>query len=203
MILVFGGAFNPPTTAHHAIAKHLLKELPGSTLAFVPVGDGYAKPGLVPVRYRIQMLEILSRDLPRTLVSPVEAQAASVLSTLETMRLLQQDWPGGQLAFVLGADNLEKLTEWKEYRSLLTEFLVVAFKRGDLDVPSLIESRYAPYKDRFVLVEGLAKIPVSSTQYRKDRQAAGLVLPGVESYIRSHGLYGRKKEAVSGQPRPI
>ena len=41
MIVVFGGSFNPPTIAHHQIAKHILKQTECEQFFFLPVGDQY------------------------------------------------------------------------------------------------------------------------------------------------------------------
>ena len=43
MMIVFGGAFNPPTIAHLNIIKKLLSTYKGSHVLLLPVGNDYSK----------------------------------------------------------------------------------------------------------------------------------------------------------------
>ena len=42
-IVVYGGAFNPPTLAHYKLAISVLKSIGADKLIFMPVGDNYNK----------------------------------------------------------------------------------------------------------------------------------------------------------------
>ena len=192
MIVIFGGAFNPPTMAHCSMAGHIVKTLGCRKLLFLPVGDLYQKPGLLACAHRIKMLELLCLELPRCEVSPLEAGHSRVLSTLETCRLIKKAYPKEEVAFVMGADNLADLPNWFQYEDLLKEFRQIVFKRGDFSVLGLIEGNFFKYRDRFILLDPPGGVGhISSTAYRNHLENEGMVPSLVSGYIKKHHLYGR------------
>lgn len=189
MIVIFGGAFNPPTIAHYEVAKHVL-ELPNvHKLLFLPVGDHYQKAGLVPAFHRVNMLELMSLELPGTSVSKIEVEASRALKTVETLEKLQAEYPDEQLAFVMGADNLSSLTSWYQYEKLIRKFKLIILGRDEFDVHALIQAHFPLMKDNFLVVDDFKKLAISSTQYRNDVTKAELLRPNVETYIKINGLY--------------
>ena len=59
MIIIYGGAFNPPTKAHYLIAKELIEKFKPDTFYFLPVGEKYNKPGMASFKNRFNMAESL------------------------------------------------------------------------------------------------------------------------------------------------
>ena len=189
MIVIFGGAFNPPTIAHYEVAKHVL-ELPFvKSLIFVPVGDHYKKAGLIPAFHREKMLEIVVSGMPNASISKVEIEAERALKTVETLEKLQTEYPEENLAFVMGADNLCDLTNWYKYELLVKRFKMIIFNRGEFDVNDFINGNFEFAVDNFVVVDDFGEIDISSSQYRGDLTKSELLLSGVEKYIKTHGLY--------------
>jgi len=191
MIVVFGGAFNPPTIAHKEMARQIIETLRCSKFLFLPVGDLYKKPGLAASFHRVQMLDLVCQELPRAEVSDLEAKQKTVLRTFETLELLQELYPEEEIAFVMGADNLMDLPNWYNYEQLLQKFRHIVFKREDLDIAQIINLRFFDYRDRFILLEAKAAMNVSSTLYRESQGNESLVPLSVSRYIKRHHLYGR------------
>ena len=189
MIVVFGGAFNPPTIAHYEVAKHVLGEPFVQSLLFVPVGDHYKKAGLIPAFHRVKMLEIMISGLPDASISKVEVEADQALKTVETLEKLQAEYPNEQLAFVMGADNLSNLTNWYQYEKLVEGFKLMILNRGELDVHTFIQTHFPLIRDNFLVVDDFVKMDISSSQYRADLTKTELLLSDVEKYIKMHNLY--------------
>jgi len=189
MIVVFGGAFNPPTIAHYEVAKHVLGEPFVQSLLFVPVGDHYKKAGLIPAFHRVKMLEIMISGLPDASISKVEVEADQALKTVETLEKLQAEYPNETLAFVMGADNLYGLIKWYDYERLVKKFKMIILNRGEIDVHAFIKQNFTFATQNFIVVDDFSKMDISSSQYRADVTKTELLLSDVEKYIKKHSLY--------------
>jgi len=190
LIVIFGGAFNPPTIAHYEVARHILRLPEVTNLLFVPVGDHYKKAGLIPAIHRVNMLEIMTSKLPKTNVSTVEIEAERTPKTIETLEKIQSKYPKESIAFVMGADNLFGLTKWYKNELLVKRFKMIIVNRGELDVCHFIKENFKFAAEDFLVVDDFVKIDISSSQYRADLTKGELLLPAVEKYIKKHGLYG-------------
>lgn len=191
MIITFGGAFNPPTIAHYEIAKHLIKSLPCEQFFYLPVGDLYPKKGLTCGSHRINMLNLVCDQLEGASVCAIEVNASRVLTTFETLTILQKKHPQSSIAFVMGADNLNDLAKWQQFAELIKNFKLIIFKRDDLNIEKIIETNFKPYEQQFILMEAFGELHVSSTLYREHLMREDLVLTSVSQYIKTHQLYGR------------
>ena len=197
LVVVFGGAFNPPTIAHYRIARDVIRRFDVSKFLFVPVGDQYPKAGLVAAKHRVRMLELVCDDLDLdapevACVSSVEVSSDRVMSTFETLTQLQNEYPGCELAFVMGADNLSDLTEWHRYLELISNFRVIVLSRDGVDVRDQIASDFEAYVSRFLVMDGgEIAASVSSSRYRAELECEELVLRKVSDYVRANRLYGR------------
>jgi len=191
LIVVFGGAFNPPTIAHEAVARHLLRQEFCKSLLFLPVGDAYPKPGLVPVSHRVEMLGLACIGLENAKVSLVEAECLEPLPTLKSLERIQSGYPGHEVSFVVGADNLLGLHTWFKWETLLSKFYPIVFRRDGIDIDSLIEKHFSCFRDRFIILSDFSGMAVSSTAYRGCLDNDSMVSGPIGSYIKRHHLYGR------------
>lgn len=190
MIVVFGGAFNPPTIAHYEIAKHIL-DLPFvEQLLFVPVGDHYEKVELISAFHRVKMLEILIKNLPGAKISNVEVEADRALKTIETLEYIHLSNPNSELAFVMGADNLYQFKKWYHHERLISKFKLLILNRGDSDVHTFIKDHFVTTSDHFIVINDFSKMDISSSAYRADTTRKDILLPDIEIYINENELYG-------------
>lgn len=191
MIVVFGGSFNPPTIAHYQIAKYILAQLNCQQFLFLPVGDCYPKKGLISSVHRVAMLKLVCQQLKHASVSLTETKADRVLTTFETLTQLQAEFLDNTLAFVIGADNLEDLPNWVNYEQLINNFKLIVFRRDDIDVDAIIQTRFKSLQHQFIVLDSFKKMDVSSTKYRQNLACSNLVLQSVDNYVKQHQLYGR------------
>ena len=125
---VYPGSFDPVHKGHIHIVRYLLKKKIVDRVLIVPTGNYWEKQDLTPVEDRIKMLEIFANE--RILI---EKEANELPYTYQLMRELKKRWPEDELFLVLGADNLLRFDQWKNYEELL-EFPFLLIRRSGIDV---------------------------------------------------------------------
>ncbi len=191
MIIVYGGSFNPPTLAHYKIADYIIKTLKPNQLLFLPVGDHYPKKGLVSASHRVNMLTLLANRLPRVTVETLEVDHETVLTSFESLKLLQQKYQKQELAFVIGADNLKSLSTWSQVNDLISTYKIIVLGRANLNVDALIVEQFKGYESQFIVLEGFLELDISSTMYRNCQTTKQICLTEVDEYAHQFKLYGR------------
>ncbi len=197
---LFGGSFDPVHNGHLAAARRAREAGGLDEVVFIPaaVSPFKADRALAPDADRLAMLRLAVAGEPGFSVSDFEIAKAGVSYTVDTARHFAAVWPGTRLVFILGADSLATLGQWREAGALadLCDFIALARPGWRTDrVPGSDAGTEA--RLRVEIVADFAQ-DVSSTQIRR-RLAAGLpvdelVPPAVAAYIRERELY---------RPRPI
>ncbi len=189
MVIVFGGAFNPPTIAHKEIYFHIEKAIEFSKFIYLPVSNLYTKRSLSSNYHRLQMLQLLIKDLPKASVSSLEFDDSDYLGTYQSMLRLQEKYPEEELAFVIGADNLYKLHKWINAKSLLSEFKFIILNREKKDIHSTLknDSFLKDYLNQFIILPHF-NLNISSTVFRETFDPA-YVSPEIYDYIIQNELY--------------
>lgn len=183
MIIVYGGAFNPPTKAHYEIAKMLIDKFNPDTFYFLPVGNKYKKDGMASYEERFNMLNILADKLKNCTVSDKENEDSfrGTYYVLKDFSLVDND-----LYFVMGADNFDYLDKWIMADSLIKEFKFIILTRKGYDIYKLIEEKYYEHKENFLPIE--IDYPISSTDFRNNKDQS-ILLDEVYEYIKENKLY--------------
>ena len=77
----------------------------------------------------------MARD-PRILVSDIEARAGTRY-TVDTLRLLVRAWPERRFVWLMGADNLVQLPQWREWRAIPHLLPIAVFDRAPYSTAAL------------------------------------------------------------------
>jgi nicotinate-nucleotide adenylyltransferase len=189
MIIIYGGAFNPPTKAHYEIAKMLIDKFNPDTFYFLPVGEKYNKKGMETFNNRFNMTQIMANKLVKALVSTKENEPKfrGTYYMLKDFSEIDKD-----LYFVMGADNFDYLDNWIMAENLIAEFKFIILSRRGYDVDKLIKEKYSKYKENFTVIN--IDLPISSTEFRnyKDKE---ILIEEVYKYIVENNLYEVKDNA--------
>ena len=116
-IAVLGGSFDPITCGHLKCACEIVHARKAQEVWIVPCGTRPDKPSLkTPYMHRLIMCHLavnttFGSSFPIR-VCDIEMPEKQALSTYHLMKRLQQDYPGKEFSFVLGADLLESLKAW-------------------------------------------------------------------------------------------
>ncbi len=196
---LFGGSFNPVHVGHLLLAECCREQCQLDQVWFVPAAVPPHKQGreLAPSEARIEMLELAISGHPSFAVSRFEADRGGVNYTVDTLTHFSQEDPDGELFFLMGADMLDDLPNWRNAARVCELAIPVAVRRPGsraLDFQHLAE---IASPERVKLIRSyqveMPRIEISSTDIRR-RVAAGQSIRyraarAVEKYIETHGLY--------------
>lgn len=131
---LYGGSFDPVHLGHLLVAQAALEELGLDRLFFIPAAQSPFKPHAqpAPAALRLRLLRLALAGLPNCEVDDWEIRRGGISYTVETLREYAARFPGAKLYYLIGADNLTKLNEWREPAALaqLAEFVAVARPGG-------------------------------------------------------------------------
>ncbi|MFP4078005.1 MAG: nicotinate (nicotinamide) nucleotide adenylyltransferase [Candidatus Izemoplasmataceae bacterium] len=188
MHVVYGGAFNPPTKAHLDVFYFLDHEIRVDAFTYLPVGKAYGKDDLEADHDRLTMLRRMTGHLERVEVSTLEMDDETYKGTYASLKRLQRDHE--PMAFVIGADHLSTLHEWKQADKLLSAFSCLVLNREATSLDAIIENDafLKRHKDNLHIFHNF-KVDISSSDFRRTKDPS-LLVPSVYEYIKAHGLYG-------------
>lgn len=191
-IALLGGAFDPPHCGHLMIASQVLRSGDFDQLWFIPTGDDrYDRVPHANAVHRREMLSLALRPFQPDQVKIVADQIDGKLPgsyTIDLIQSLKRADPQTEFLFIVGADRVLSLPEWRDFSELVKsmKFLVVP-RAGEIlpvRLPSYIE---------VLNVDPLYSTNASSSGIRKlireGQLTVGLVPESVGSYIREHKLY--------------
>lgn len=126
---LYGGSFDPVHCGHLLVARAALEELALDRLVFIPAAQSPFKPGRVPApdALRLRMLRTALVGEPRYRVDDVELRRGGVSYTVDTVRHFTRVHPNTTLCWLIGADHVPTLPQWREADNLaqLVEFIVI------------------------------------------------------------------------------
>lgn len=176
-IVVLGGSFNPPTTAHQKIMEQAMKAANAKTGIFVPSSAAYvarkmskakADNQVYPENERAAML--ILHTYADTTVSMAEYGDDGRGHTYETLCKIQKDHPGSKIWFIIGDDKLDIIPRWHNHEALLRRFFFVVLTRSGADVTEKIENHpvLRSYSNHFTVCKSPDEISnISSTKCRE------------------------------------
>jgi nicotinate-nucleotide adenylyltransferase len=214
---LFGGSFNPIHTGHVAIARQTREALRLDRVLFIPTSDPPHKPhqSLAPAKDRYEMVRLAIASDPLFSISDVEFRRPGKSYTIDTIRVLQQEYGADTaLFFLIGLDAFLDFPSWREPGALLGLCSFVVISRPGLSFRSLSSLAILPPlsaqsladldagrqstldidigKQHLILLR-LPPCEVSAsyirTRVKQGLPVANLLPPLVESYILDHHLY--------------
>ncbi|MFU8793092.1 MAG: nicotinate (nicotinamide) nucleotide adenylyltransferase [Acholeplasmataceae bacterium] len=190
MILVIGGAFNPPTLAHYEMIISLKTRYPLARVILLPVGNPYPKSELVPFKHRLAMLYVMCQSLENVGISDLE-NMKTFEGTYHSLNQLKKEYPQHDIYFVIGSDHLETLDQWIHYQKLLEDYPFIVLNRsGYMDLEHA-ETKYKDIKHHFIPID--FNEPISSSMIRKDvKKHQKHMHQDVYNYILTHKLYQKE-----------
>lgn len=185
---LFGGSFDPVHLGHLLVAQAAREELALERLFFIPAAQSPFKPDAQPspAPDRLRLLRLALAGQTWCEIDEQEIQRGGVSYTIDTAREYARRFPAAQRFYLIGADHLPQLPQWRAPEELarLVEFVVIP-RPGQVETPLP-----APFRGRWLRGFPLG---VSSSQIRTRVKAgmpiAHLVPDRVAEAIRNNGLY--------------
>jgi nicotinate-nucleotide adenylyltransferase len=186
---IFGGTFDPPHIGHLIAAQDALDVLSLDAVLFIPARvpphkqhENVTEPGL-----RLQMIRAATASDGRFEVSDVELLRAGPSFTADTLRELHEKRPNDDFFLLLGVDQVQEFSTWREPQEILRLARLAMLERAGvehLDAGDIVHQTVP-----------VTRVDVSSTLVRA-RVGAGLsirylVPESVEKIIAAERLYSR------------
>lgn len=165
----YGGCFNPPTKAHIEMAKKAIKECDLDEVVFVPVGDSYKKQELAQGIDRYNMLKIACEGNDKLKVSDIEIRSSHKYNAIDIFEIISNKYKDDKRFFLMGVDNLSKMSEWKESKKLIENYNYIIFERNNVNADSIIKSNemLENNKENFEIIKNNDYKEISSTNIRE------------------------------------
>lgn len=185
---LFGGSFNPVHWGHLLVAQAALEDLSLSKLIFIPAAQSPFKPmdRPAPGVERLRLLRLALAGRANCVVDDQELVRGGVSYSIDTVQEYARRYPDAALYYLIGADQISLLPQWREALELarLVTFVVIP-RPGELET-----SLPAPF--RSLRLQGFP-VSVSSSQIRRrvreGQPIEWLVGPAVAEMIRKNRLY--------------
>lgn len=187
-IAIFGGSFDPIHTGH-AMMANFLSGLPCIDQVWIMVSPRNPLKENGPVAdeaARLEMARLVAEDCASAEVSDFETRLPVPSYTIDTLRALRDAYPRHQFKWVIGSDNWEIISQWRESESILREFGVLVYERPGYPVTGQLPQGVELIKDAPLAL-------ISSTFIRqsiKESKNLNFFVPDkVLKYIEKHKLY--------------
>ncbi|MBQ4111697.1 MAG: nicotinate (nicotinamide) nucleotide adenylyltransferase [Clostridia bacterium] len=194
-IVVMGGSFNPPTTAHQKLMLAAVNALQADMGIYVPSSHEYVRKKMAQLDrpaevldadLRLRMLGRMAEDDPRLSVDDYEYHLTEKSHTYDTLVYLQEKYPDAALYFLAGGDKIDVLSRWYRIRDLLERFHMIVTNREDYNAGAALEASpfLTRYRSRFLVIDYPEDIEhISSSAVRemwragKYEEAGGMLHP--------------------------
>ena len=140
-IIIFGGAFNPPTISHQRILRACVDyaQKINASIWILPSGQRADKTINVADTTRLKYAEALKHSVTahdiEILVKTDEMDAHELTETIHTHQLLQQKNSDVHFIWVFGADSLVTMKHWHEGLWLWQNLTMLIIPRDNIALP--------------------------------------------------------------------
>jgi nicotinate-nucleotide adenylyltransferase len=196
---IFGGTFDPIHFGHLLLAECCREQCRLDAVWFLPAAVPPHKQdhGLTPAGQRVEMIELAIAGNPAFSVCRCEADRGGVNYTFETLARIREEDPSRELFFLMGADMLADLPNWRNPARVCELAVPVVVRRPDTAPVDFCCLAGIVGPERVELMRRhqveMPEIGVSSTEIRRlvsqGHSIRYRTTSAVEMYIQSHGLY--------------
>lgn len=190
---ILGGTFDPPHAGHLALARSALQQLELDEVLFLPANRNPLKSSKSTVsgKHRLGMVEALIRHDSQMAVSDMEITRGGTSYTVDTLGELQMVQPA-EYWFIMGADSLVGIRDWKNPLRLLKLCRIAVAVRPPLSEPDILVRLPEEFKGKVDILQ-MPPSDISSTDLRDRLMRNQNVSPNlpqdVLKYIHTHQLY--------------
>jgi len=185
---LFFGSFNPIHIGHLIIANIMAENTDLNKVWFVvsPQNPFKLSKGLLHEFDRYDMVKVAIADNYKLEVSDVEFNLPKPSYTIHTLAYLTEKFPGKEFKVIIGEDNLENFSKWKNHEQILDQFGLYIYPR-----PHVTNSDLKRHPHVKIIEAPL--LDISATYIRnciKDNRSIRYLVPeSVEQMIRLKHFY--------------
>lgn len=161
-VAVLGGSFDPPHRGHVALAEQFIQLLQADELRIVPAGNPWQKQGMqTAAQDRIAMARAAFKNIRiPVVVDEQEIRRDGPSYTVDTLRALRDELgPDTSIAFLMGADQLQRLHTWHMWRNLFDYAHLCAAARPGFVLQAEADAAAREFANRIASPEKLRTTP--------------------------------------------
>ncbi len=200
---ILGGSFDPPHKAHVALARSALSQLLLDVLHVVPTGAAWHKARMLSLaKDRVAMARLaflesspVERSSDKIVVDEREILRSGPSFTIDTVKEIEQLYPGATIYLIIGQDQAQAFSSWREHALLVQKTQVVIAAR-DAGLQATSPAGLSPQKPAVLgdaIYLNCPLMPISATEVRasidQGLDVSQLVPELVLHYIQQQGLY--------------
>lgn len=191
---IMGGTFNPIHNGHLQLAMAAQEQVSLDQVLFMPSGNSYMKRNVLETQKRVDMVALAIAQYPNFELSLVEAQKSGNTYTCETLKYLTTSNPDVQYYFIIGADILFQIEQWRNPEQIYQLAVLVCAVRDDYDFDAIRKKgNLLRESGADIIYLNMPKSDISSTDIRAKVKSSlpisKLVPPEVAHYIEQEHLY--------------
>lgn len=198
---ILGGTFNPIHKGHIMLAREVLDQFPDIQQLFLMPNNMPAykdTEDIISSQHRINMLNLISKNIPKTYVSDMEIKRGGITYTVDTLQEIKNINTEIKIYFIIGADSLYNIEKWRNYENIFQNCTIIAAKR-DCDLNDIklyskkLIKKYPCLNIKFLDTQA---VDISSSELRNEIKSGILDERYLEAsiihYIKTNKLYGWK-----------
>ena len=169
-IAVYSGSFNPLHIGHKAIIEYLTGKMDFDEVYLIVSPQNPLK-GPCDDPDGIKRTEAAKKAVSayglRAKVDDIEIGMPAPQYTINTLDALKRREPDNDFTLVIGADNLDRMHLWKDYRRILSEYGVLVYPRKGYDMKRICDGLMAESGKYRITLADAPTVDVSSTEIRE------------------------------------
>lgn len=192
---IMGGTFNPIHSGHIHMALEGQKAADLDRVLVIPTGNPPHKQGIAPAEDRWKMVCAACAQEEKLTPSRIELDREGVIYTVDTLSILRENYPKADFFYIIGADTLMELKNWRRYEDVLKMCTFLVCPRSWHCTPAQLSAerkRLTALGGNFITI-GAEVLDASSTDIRAalalGEPTPALPIP-VREYCGVKGLYG-------------
>ena len=128
---LFFWSFNPIHIGHLILANYILENSDMEELWFVvsPQNPFKEKKSLLKDHHRLDMVQLALKNYPKMRASNVEFSLPIPSYTIDTLTYLKEKHPDFSFSLIMGEDNLDGLSKWKNSETLIKNHQIIVYPR--------------------------------------------------------------------------
>jgi nicotinate-nucleotide adenylyltransferase len=216
LIGIYGGTFDPIHNAHLAIVLAAKSELQLDEVRILPCYKPvHGKSPVASAHDRLRMVELAVADHKGIIVDDCEYQRETPTRTMDTLKILKENFPKVTCCLIIGMDNLLSFTTWYQWEKIFDWAHIVVAERPGYVLPKegkiidVLKARSSD--DKGVLQTSRAgaivffsapQLELSSSEIREaldGGKESNKIPPKVQEYIKQQHLYEKDSHSHIAQ----
>lgn len=190
-LLLFGGTFDPPHNGHMRLLQSAIDAVQPDKVMVMPAGvPPHKAASATPASLRLTMCQCFAPLHPDLVVSDWEIGRGGKNYTIDTVRMLEERYPGAEIFLSVGSDMLTTFTQWREWQSLLEKTTLVVQSRYSGDGASLAAAaRELEAAGGRVIFAHAPVLQAASSDVRAGKLGMDALPPLVQQICKQYHLY--------------